>query len=162
MKQCKLSVENLDICPQNPLISDFHPAPETVKIKAKSFAKNHILKFSGNQWILKAVPHHNTNCGFVTTTVNTHTVNLFGWATIPGTKKPADYILVATKIDNQIIPISLLLLELKRDDVNKALNANKNIVFGFDKTLKISHADNQIYSYAVDNNQKQIYKLNEF
>ena len=98
----------------------------------------------------------------VTTTINTRTVNLFGWATIPGTKKPADYILVGSTNNDKIIPLSLLLLDVKRTDVNKALNSDDDYLFGFNKTFAIDRLQSELSCYAVDSENKQIFNLTEF
>ena len=162
MKQCKLTVENLDICPNNPLISDFHPAPTTIQLKAKSFNENKLMKFSGRNWLLNTTPTNDPSCGFVTTTTNSRTVNLFGWATIPGTKKPADYVLTGTTKNEKIIPLSLLFLDVKRSDVKKALSSEHTEYFGFNKTFTIDKQLGEISCYAVDDKNKVLFKLTEF
>ena len=97
MKQAKLTVENLDICPNNSLINEFHPSSSSVKSKIESFASVGIIEFQNNQWIKslqKKDALYPGESGWVTISQSQNSINFNGWASIPISKKPADYILI--------------------------------------------------------------------
>ena len=132
MKQAKLTIENLNICPNNSLISELHPNSYIVRMKSKSFASAGLIKYQNNNWILdleKTDAHFPGESGWVTISKNNHSYNFNGWGSIPKTKKPPDYILIGVHDRDQFIPITFILPHVKRPDVQKALKVGESFIW---------------------------------
>ena len=166
MKQAKLTVENLDICPNNSLINEFHPSSSSVKSKIESFASVGIIEFQNNQWI-KSLQKKDAlfpgESGWVTISQSQNSINFNGWASIPISKKPADYVLIGVHDKNQFVPLTFVLPHLKRTDVQNALKVKGHSNYGFNKTIKMPKHLSKLtpYCYSVNEADNKYYKISE-
>ncbi|MDC0368883.1 hypothetical protein OAN13_04230 [Opitutales bacterium] len=166
MKQAKLTVENLDICPNNSLINEFHPSSSSVKSKIESFASVGIIDFQNNQWI-KSLQKKDAlfpgESGWVTISQSQNSINFNGWASIPVSKKPADYVLIGVHYKDQFVPLTFVLPHLKRTDVQNALKVKVNSNYGFNKTIKMPKHLSKLtpYCYSVNEADNKYYKISE-
>ena len=166
MKQAKLTVENLDICPNNSLINEFHPSSSSVKSKIESFASVGIINFQNNQWI-KSLQKKDAlfpgESGWVTISQSQNSINFNGWASIPVSKKPADYVLIGVHYKDQFVPLTFVLPHLKRTDVQNALKVKGHSNYGFNKTIKMPKHLSKLtpYCYSVNEADNKYYKISE-
>ena len=166
MKQAKLTVENLNICPNNSLITEFHPSSSSIKSKIKSFASVGIIEFQNNQWIKslqKKDALYPGESGWVTISQSQNSINFNGWASIPISKKPADYILIGVHDKNHFVPLTFILPHIKRTDVQNALKVGGSSTYGFNKTIELPKQLSNItpHCYSINEKDKKYYKLSE-
>jgi len=166
MRQAKLTVENLNICPGNSLISEFYPSRLLISEKSHLFAKRGLIKFSQNEWITKISPKNENflgESGWVTIVRSKSAIRLHGWASIPSTKRPADYVLVGIHLQNRFIPLTFIIPHVIRNDVRKVLGDNDESIYGFDKLVELypEYIKSKITLYSVDLSNRSYYKLSE-
>jgi hypothetical protein len=167
MLQAKLTVENLNICPKNSLITEFYPGSRTlIKEKSYLFAKSGIIKFSENDWITKIPPKKEIfsgESGWVSVVRSNNGIRLHGWASIPYSKKPADYVLVGIHKKNRFIPLTFILPHVERKDVQSVLGDQDESIYGFDKFIELhpEHIKNKIFLYSINISDLSYYKLSE-
>jgi hypothetical protein len=166
MRQAKLTVENLNICSGNSLISEFYPSRSLIKEKSHLFAESGLIKFSQNDWITKISPKTENflgESGWVTIVRSNRAIRLHGWASIPSTNKPADYVLVGIHVENRFIPITFIIPHVIRNDVRKVLGDNGESIYGFDKFVEFNpeYKNGKITLYSIDLSDRCYYKLSE-
>ena len=101
--------------------------------------------------------------GTMTTHKSPTEVEFRGWAMIPEKARPADFIVICKRQNNDLVPFTGLLLNEKRKDVSQAHNNfNHNDLWGFRK--KIYHIDSDSHTYeafAVDQDNFNFYPIAE-
>ena len=84
----------------------------------------------------------------------------WGWAFVPNAEKPADFIIICKEQNGKQVPFTSLLLNEKRPDVSKALNAyNHDDLWGFRKKIYHNSHTTPITVIAVNSTTLECFPL---